>query len=749
MDSATEVNQIQEEIDRLTTLISAHKRAQVMHTGVLPRDRDAKQSLYNTRTCLHSKGNKKPYRNTRAWIKQPAIAQVTQSSTLRAASVLHKQVSIGSVNCSSGLKLPSLPSHVCSNLPTKPVSRRASVLNVKGLGVDQNKKRASQTEANDVKYRRLVQKTAAVKELLHSDVLTNAAEKQIPTTVCKERGMRSVGEYKLVNNKSVKAWVDLSTPCVEHSSTSSENTSNAHSTLQKLGKYKLVKTGNGKMVPSSPFARSSTALQDANATTSIKSSRLFTTPSTVKNMRKGAAEVIKARSARRLSDTRSRVRRSSGQSPALRKVGKYKLIRRRKSSETNLNRLNLSNSRHKIRYSPRSTANVVNPTRVRMSHLGGNVQSTLPVSFLRLVEKFKRASKNADRKPRGINASLQTGNLVVIGGMLYKSTRNKLKKQSQSAARQKRCASLVIRNVRRPKKMSTLFVRGVRYHVGEDGMTLRRDENSCSDASLGRIDIGGATYVQTRPGTLVRRTGLKTVQIAHRVVNRSMNHARRASLRKAGSVKQYCVFYNRYGKCKKENCRFVHDPSKVVVCTRFLRGTCKVESCPFSHEVSKEKMPVCSFFLRGVCGRVGCPYLHVNVGPDAKVCDRFLQGTCLLGEKCKKKHILRCPEFAKTGACAKGGRCRLVHPRARPGGVTVRRSARQELKHVAGMSSSEAEGSTPTKDDLGKPQGDSSTSSEWPTKLPSYISLTGSPDLTVSVSQHAKCVRIRPQFSPS
>eukprot|EP00118_Oscarella_pearsei_P012998 m.99433 g.99433 ORF g.99433 m.99433 type:complete len:72 (+) comp37067_c0_seq16:1637-1852(+) len=46
------------------------------------------------------------------------------------------------------------------------------------------------------------------------------------------------------------------------------------------------------------------------------------------------------------------------------------------------------------------------------------------------------------------------------------------------------------------------------------------------------------------------------------------------------------------GKCKKEDkCPYIHDPDKVAVCTRFLRGTCEKTdgSCPFSHDPNRDK----------------------------------------------------------------------------------------------------------------------------------------------------------------
>lgn len=36
-----------------------------------------------------------------------------------------------------------------------------------------------------------------------------------------------------------------------------------------------------------------------------------------------------------------------------------------------------------------------------------------------------------------------------------------------------------------------------------------------------------------------------------------------------------------------------------------------------------------------------------------------------MGEKCKKKHTLVCPDFAKKGVCPKGVQCKLLHPQKR------------------------------------------------------------------------------------
>ncbi|XP_069778287.1 zinc finger CCCH domain-containing protein 3 isoform X2 [Narcine bancroftii] len=151
--------------------------------------------------------------------------------------------------------------------------------------------------------------------------------------------------------------------------------------------------------------------------------------------------------------------------------------------------------------------------------------------------------------------------------------------------------------------------------------------------------------------------------IASRAVQRSLAIIRHAKQKKS-KKKEYCMYYNRFGKCNRGgNCPYIHDPEKVAVCTRFLRGTCKKidGTCPFSHKVSKDKMPVCSYYLKGICNSNNCPYSHVYVSRKAEVCQDFLKGYCPLGAKCKKKHTLICPEFFRTGNCTQGSKCKLQH----------------------------------------------------------------------------------------
>ncbi|XP_027949309.1 zinc finger CCCH domain-containing protein 3 isoform X2 [Eumetopias jubatus] len=152
--------------------------------------------------------------------------------------------------------------------------------------------------------------------------------------------------------------------------------------------------------------------------------------------------------------------------------------------------------------------------------------------------------------------------------------------------------------------------------------------------------------------------------LASRAVQRSLAIVRQARQRRRKQQQEYCMYYNRFGRCNHgQHCPYIHDPDKVAVCTRFLRGTCKKTdgTCPFSHHVSKEKMPVCSYFLKGICSNSNCPYSHVYVSRKAEVCTDFLKGYCPLGAKCKKKHTLLCPDFSRRGLCPRGAQCQLLH----------------------------------------------------------------------------------------
>ncbi|XP_026919520.2 zinc finger CCCH domain-containing protein 3 isoform X1 [Acinonyx jubatus] len=201
------------------------------------------------------------------------------------------------------------------------------------------------------------------------------------------------------------------------------------------------------------------------------------------------------------------------------------------------------------------------------------------------------------------------------------------------------------------------------------GVLYKVSANKLSKTS-GRPGGDGATRPLPRTGRLDPASSCSR-SLASRAVQRSLAIVRQARQRRRKQQQEYCMYYNRFGRCNHgEHCPYIHDPDKVAVCTRFLRGTCKKTdgTCPFSHHVSKEKMPVCSYFLKGICSNSNCPYSHVYVSRKAEVCTDFLKGYCPLGAKCKKKHTLLCPDFSRRGVCPRGAQCQLLHRnQKRPG----------------------------------------------------------------------------------
>ncbi|KRZ70730.1 Zinc finger CCCH domain-containing protein 3 [Trichinella papuae] len=104
--------------------------------------------------------------------------------------------------------------------------------------------------------------------------------------------------------------------------------------------------------------------------------------------------------------------------------------------------------------------------------------------------------------------------------------------------------------------------------------------------------------------------------------------------------KNDCLFYVRFGYCTRgSQCPHAHDPTRVVICRRFLRGKCNNKFCRFSHVISDEKLPQCQFFAEGRCDIYECPYLHVTYAPGTAVCKKFQLGRCMQGKRCLKRHI--------------------------------------------------------------------------------------------------------------
>ncbi|KAL0795156.1 hypothetical protein Bca101_066533 [Brassica carinata] len=199
-----------------------------------------------------------------------------------------------------------------------------------------------------------------------------------------------------------------------------------------------------------------------------------------------------------------------------------------------------------------------------------------------------------------------------------------------------------------------------------------------------RLVIGYEEYVRVGNGNqLVRDPKKRTRALANEKVRWSLHNVR---LRLAKKKKKYCQFFTRFGKCNKDDgkCPYVHDPSKVAVCTKFLNGLCANENCKLTHKVIPERMPDCSYFLQGLCNNEACPYRHVHVNPSAAICDGFLKGYCSDGDECRKKHSYTCPDFEATGSCSQGSKCKLHHPKKQGRGRKRKRPSEPSEKNARG-----------------------------------------------------------------
>ncbi|XP_071524025.1 uncharacterized protein ZC3H3 [Panulirus ornatus] len=250
--------------------------------------------------------------------------------------------------------------------------------------------------------------------------------------------------------------------------------------------------------------------------------------------------------------------------------------------------------------------------------------------------------------------------IINIGGILYKSTKTSLRKQ----------LSKNTQDSKRPSDSRCIvWLRGDQFLLSARGRTLKRirdgSDSLPSKHSLSRVHIGGLTYSRTKAGqyelTKIHQTRAVLSSAKHRSLLTLAQRRKKGTLQKRN---ENCIFFNRFGRCTKKDrgeCPYLHDPKRVAVCTRFLRGRCPVNNCPFSHIVDPDKMPVCSHFVQASCTRDGCPYRHVRVNPSAPICLGFLKGHCHAGEECKKQHILVCEEFSTTGKCPRGVSCPLSH----------------------------------------------------------------------------------------
>ncbi len=149
------------------------------------------------------------------------------------------------------------------------------------------------------------------------------------------------------------------------------------------------------------------------------------------------------------------------------------------------------------------------------------------------------------------------------------------------------------------------------------------------------------------------------------------------------------------GHCNRAStCPFVHDPNRLAICPKFMRGKCPftATTCSVSHSPNAHNAPSCAHFQKTGSCRNGdaCLYPHVRVADDAPVCQAFAnEGWCDKGEECDERHAWECREYSETGECSKGVKCGLMHvlrakPSASEGAAAVARGeADKEVEEAA------------------------------------------------------------------
>lgn len=204
-----------------------------------------------------------------------------------------------------------------------------------------------------------------------------------------------------------------------------------------------------------------------------------------------------------------------------------------------------------------------------------------------------------------------------------------------------------------PLKLSKNYA-GIRKHSRNSRVLDRRNKSKESESHITLSKSALEDLLKKHSVTLKQVLANRAVVKSHKTARFNKRHEKK---------RQHCLYFGRFGKCMRgDSCKYIHDPSRIVVCTRFLRGTCRNDKCSFSHKVEKEKIPICFFFLRGKCSVQNCPYLHVYLGKDASVCRKFATtGFCQDADKCKMQHIKCCPDYYETGNCSKGKSCELPH----------------------------------------------------------------------------------------
>mmetsp|Transcript_70466 Transcript_70466/g.82099 ORF Transcript_70466/g.82099 Transcript_70466/m.82099 type:complete len:223 (+) Transcript_70466:32-700(+) len=116
-----------------------------------------------------------------------------------------------------------------------------------------------------------------------------------------------------------------------------------------------------------------------------------------------------------------------------------------------------------------------------------------------------------------------------------------------------------------------------------------------------------------------------------------------------------------HSECKRTNCPFDHDLTKVAPCNNFSKNLCKYgDQCDFSHRETNKNEKTCKFLSNnGFCDKETCKFRHA-----LEPCPLFDRGFCLYGRTCLNVHVRKkiCYNYM-LGFCPNGPECKNAHPK--------------------------------------------------------------------------------------
>ncbi|CAG9761312.1 unnamed protein product [Ceutorhynchus assimilis] len=105
------------------------------------------------------------------------------------------------------------------------------------------------------------------------------------------------------------------------------------------------------------------------------------------------------------------------------------------------------------------------------------------------------------------------------------------------------------------------------------------------------------------------------------------------------------------GACLKENCLLSHSvlPEKMATCKYYLEGACLKENCPYLHVKISPKAEVCHDFLEGFCEKaVQCDKRHQYLCPEYEKYGKCMKPRCQYPHgKMVRSYLINKTHFAK------------------------------------------------------------------------------------------------------